>query len=231
EQMGKDLPPNGDLKTPQVGEIGFAQLPWPVLLRKIDFLCRSSRRPPVLDLALQRPQLPLREPLRILPLQLRKNRLGFQPRVPAQLLFNFPPHVLELILVRSPVTLRLYLARQPSRAQVLSPRLHVHPRLGRRDLLRPLRVRHFEQPPDLLVCDHPENALLPAPPDRLSSLQVGKNNCRQPGILIVAHQKDGAYVSNGAAAWVKVKNRNYSQERGRREMFESFRSYDAHQDA
>src|SRR5439155_18787544 len=118
---GKDLPPNGDLKTPQVGEIGFAQLPWPVLLRKIDFLCRSSRRPPVLDLALQRPQLPLREPLRILPLQLRKNRLGFQPRVPAQLLFNFPPDVLELILVRSPVTLRLYLARQPSRPRYFRP--------------------------------------------------------------------------------------------------------------
>ena len=31
-------------------------------------------------------------------------------------------------------------------------------------------------------------------------------------------------MSNGAAAWVKVKNRNYSQERERREMFESFRS-------
>src|SRR6266851_3672632 len=41
---------------------------------------------------------------------------------------------------------------------------------------------------------------------------------------IIAKRKDSIYVSNGAAAWVKVKNRNYSQARGRREMFESFRS-------
>jgi len=48
---------------------------------------------------------------------------------------------------------------------------------------------------------------------------------------IVAKRKDGAYVSNGAAAWVKIKNRNYSQARGRREMFECFRSTTAHQHA
>src|SRR5205814_8517113 len=106
--MRKCLPTDGDLEIAQVGEIGFAQLPWPVLLREIHFLRWSSRRPPVFYLALQRPQLPLGEPLRILPLQLGKNRLGFQPRVPAQLLFNFPPDVLELLLVRSPVALRLY---------------------------------------------------------------------------------------------------------------------------
>ena len=32
----------------------------------------------------------------------------------------------------------------------------------------------------------------------------------------------------GAAAWVKVKNREYSQARGRREMFEGFRTSGAH---
>jgi ATP-dependent DNA ligase len=41
---------------------------------------------------------------------------------------------------------------------------------------------------------------------------------------IVAKRRDGLYVSKGAAAWVKIKNRNYSQARGRREMFEGFRS-------
>jgi ATP-dependent DNA ligase len=41
---------------------------------------------------------------------------------------------------------------------------------------------------------------------------------------IVAKRKDGLYVSNRAAAWVKVKNRDYSQARGRREMFEVFRA-------
>src|SRR5262250_1111872 len=46
---------------------------------------------------------------------------------------------------------------------------------------------------------------------------------------IVAKRKDGLYVSNGAAAWVKVKNRNYSQARGRREMFEGFRNSAAHE--
>jgi ATP-dependent DNA ligase len=41
---------------------------------------------------------------------------------------------------------------------------------------------------------------------------------------IVAKRRDGLYVSNGADAWVKIKNRSYTQARGRREMFDGFRS-------
>jgi ATP-dependent DNA ligase len=40
---------------------------------------------------------------------------------------------------------------------------------------------------------------------------------------IVAKRRDGAYAPRGAGAWVKIKNPNYTQARGRREMFESFR--------
>jgi bifunctional non-homologous end joining protein LigD len=40
---------------------------------------------------------------------------------------------------------------------------------------------------------------------------------------IVAKRKNGSYQSNGTAGPVKIKNPNYTQARGRREMFESFR--------
>jgi bifunctional non-homologous end joining protein LigD len=43
---------------------------------------------------------------------------------------------------------------------------------------------------------------------------------------IVAKRKDRAYMSNGTAGWVKIKNRNYSQAEGQREMFEAFRTGD-----
>jgi ATP-dependent DNA ligase len=46
---------------------------------------------------------------------------------------------------------------------------------------------------------------------------------------IVAKRRDALYVSNGATAWVKVKNRDYSQARGRREMFDAFRNAAARQ--
>ena len=60
----------------------------------------------------KRTQLPVGEPIRILPLQRRKERLRFQGRIGAQLLADLWPHLGKAILPRPPMTVRFHLARQ-----------------------------------------------------------------------------------------------------------------------
>jgi hypothetical protein len=158
-----------------VGEVGFAQLSSPMLLNKVHFLRRTFARPPLLDPALQSPQLSIRKTLWILPLQRREDRFRLQPGIRPDLLSDHRPGSGKSILSRPPVPIRFHFAWQPPSPEVFPRRLHVHARLRRRYLLPILNVRQFVQPPYLLVCHHAESAL--------------RNNCRQHGTLIVADQK------------------------------------------
>ena len=58
-------------------EVGCAHFARMMLLGKVDFLRRPFRCSPMLNLALQRAQLPVRETLWLLPLQRRENRFRF----------------------------------------------------------------------------------------------------------------------------------------------------------
>ena len=108
-------------------EVALAQLSRSMLLHKIDFLCRSFGRSPVLHFALQGPQLAVRKTFRMLSLQRRENRLHFQSRVRAQLLSDLRPNIFEPILPCPPMAFAFHLTRQPSRSQILPRRLHVQP--------------------------------------------------------------------------------------------------------
>jgi hypothetical protein len=153
------------------GEVRFAKLAGPVLLNKIHFLSRTFDRSPLLDPALQSPQLSIRKTLWILPLQRREDRLRLQPGIRSDLLSDHRPDFGKSILSRPPVPIRFHFARQPPSPEVFPRRFHVHARLRRRYLLPILNVRQFVQPPYLLVCHHAESALLAL----LASSQLASN--------------------------------------------------------
>jgi hypothetical protein len=142
--VSKRLPDDGDAQIRKMREIGFAQLARPMLLHEVHFLRRSFRGTPALDPPLQRAQLSIGEPVRVLPLQRREDRLRLQSGIGAQLLADLRPHPGEAIRPCPPMTRRFHFARQTPRLQVFQCRLHVHPRLRRCDFLGFLALRQFE---------------------------------------------------------------------------------------
>src|SRR3954453_16800342 len=158
--MGEWLPADRDVQLCQIGEVGLAQFASPMLLNEVHLLSRPFCCPPVLYFPLQRSQLPVGKAVRILPLQRDEDGLCFQTRVRTELRLYLGPNVFERIFPGSPVTIRLHLTRQAPRTQIFARRLHIPPGLRGRDLLRFLCVRQLEQPPYLLVPDHPEGVLL-----------------------------------------------------------------------
>src|SRR5260370_17336874 len=152
QHVGKKLTADRNPQLRHVGEVGFAQLSSPMLLNKIHFLRRTFARPPLLDPALQSPQLPIRKTLRILPLQRSEDCFRLQPGIRPDLLSDHRPDFGKSILSSPPVPIRFHFARQPPSPEVFPRRFHVHARLRRRYLLRILSVRQFLQPPYLLFC-------------------------------------------------------------------------------
>jgi hypothetical protein len=64
-------------------KVGLAQFSGPMLLHEIHFLRRAFCATPGLDAPLQRSQLSIRKPVRVLPLQGREDRLRLQSWVGA----------------------------------------------------------------------------------------------------------------------------------------------------
>src|SRR6266446_6143993 len=54
--------------------------------------------------------------------------------------------------------------------------------------------------------------------------EVFRAACRMDLEGIVAKLKDGEYVADGRSTWIKIKNPQYTQAEGRRELFEQMRS-------
>ena len=159
QHVGKAPPADRDSQFVHVREIGLPQPAGHVLLRKEHLPARTFGRPPPLDSPLQRVELPVGEPARVLPLQCLEKRLRLQPRVRLHLLTDFLPHVLERIDPRSPVPFRFPLTGEPGAGQLLPRGLHIHSGLGGRQFLCLLCFRQPFQPPDLCVGHHLRCAL------------------------------------------------------------------------
>src|SRR6266540_1521581 len=189
--MRERLPVYRDVQLGQMGEVGLAQFAPPMLLNEVHLLRRPFSRPPMLYLPLQRSQLPIGKAVRVLSLQRDEDCLRFQTRVRTELRLYLRPDILKGVFPRSPVPVHFQLTRQAPRTQIFARRLHVHPGLRGRDLLRFLCVRQLEQPPYLSVPDHPGRRS-PANASGIVStlIQLGRSNCRPPPLLSVADQTD-----------------------------------------
>ena len=152
--MGKALAANRDRQLVHIREVGLAQPPRYVVLRKEHFAARPCRRAPALEMPLQRTQLPVGEFARVLALQRLEDRLGFQSRMRIDLLFDLLPDSLKRIQARAPSPFGLLLAGLFAAGQIFPRRLHVHAGFGGRHLLCLLGFRQPSQPPHLCVCDH-----------------------------------------------------------------------------
>ena len=98
-------------------------------------------------------RLPVLKATGVLSLQKLEDRLGFKPGIVFKQLLHIVPDIDERIRPCPTTHRRRQLAWQPAQAPVLPPRLRVHPRLGRRNLLAFLCLYQRKQPPNLLVGD------------------------------------------------------------------------------
>lgn len=162
QQVGECLAADGDLQLAHAGEVGLAQASRDVLLREEHLASAAAGGAPLFHMPLQRSQLAIGELSWKTALQVRHDRLGFQPGLIPQMLFDLRPYGLERIGPRSPLPFPLDLARQFAVGQVLPGRLDIHSGLRGRNLLCLLCFRQLLQPPDLYVIHHlqaPEGAI------------------------------------------------------------------------
>jgi hypothetical protein len=96
--------------------------------------------------------------------------------------------------------------------------LRLLPLIEREQRLREL-VPHADM--SLLYCDHLE----------ADGIALFEQVCSHDLEGIVAKRKDGAYLPENEADWLKIRNRNYSQWIGREELFERERKSDPVADA
>lgn len=157
DQMLKAHAADGHAQIVHVRKVGGAELTRRMLLREEDFLRRTARRQPVLDAALQRPQLAVGERARMAPLQFLEERLGFPTRARFEQFFDFGPDRGERI-GPCPIRSRRRLGRAPRRQHVrmpvLPPRLAIHACLRRRKCQRRLLAEPLPQHAHLSIRDH-----------------------------------------------------------------------------
>lgn len=128
-QMRERLPGKGHVQTVHVCEVRGAQPARMMDLREVHFLARSIRRAPLSDPPLQRPQLALVKPSRILLLQPAPQRLGLKARRPLQLLGHFRPNLGEGIHACPPLAWPItQLAGQPLHVPIPPRRLPIDAR-------------------------------------------------------------------------------------------------------
>ncbi len=138
-------------------EIAGAQPARLMHLGEEHFLGRPVQGPPLLDAALQGPQLAIAEAAGKAPLQLAKQCLGLQAGGQPQLLFQVGPDFGEEVGPRSPVMFHEHLAGQLAEPPVLPCRLGVQAGLGGRQALGNAIPVQPAQPADLPIGDnHPK---------------------------------------------------------------------------
>jgi hypothetical protein len=101
-QVIEGLPTDGHVQTAHVGEVRGTQSAGMMDLAKVHFLAGSARAAPLLQPPLQRPQLTLVKPSRILLLEPAPERLGLEARCQLQLLGHFRPNLGERVYACSP---------------------------------------------------------------------------------------------------------------------------------
>jgi hypothetical protein len=156
DQMRKRLTANGDLQTRRVREVRSPDSSRLVDLPEEDLLGRSVQRPPLLDVPLQGPQLPLGKTPRVLTLQPGEQRLGLQAGVERQLLLDPRPDVGEGVGPGSPGMFHAHLAGQLAKPPILPCRLVVDPGLGRGLALGQVQLIEAVQPTNVQIGNHPK---------------------------------------------------------------------------
>jgi hypothetical protein len=148
---------HSDIQTRAMGEVRGTDPPRLVHLREENFLGRSRHGPPLLDPALQGAELAVRESPRKAPLQVHKQRLGFQTRVQSQLFFELRPDLGERVVARTPRTVHTFdLAGDFAEPPILPCGLGIHAGLGRRLLFGPTVQVEAAKAAHLLIADHPK---------------------------------------------------------------------------
>jgi len=109
--MLERLPLNRNPQFTHVGKIRLAQLPWSMLLGKIDLLAWPFKCSPLPYLPLKCTKLSIHISARILPLQPLKQCLGLQAMNMFQFLLNLVPDVFKGIFPGLPVPFSFVLAR------------------------------------------------------------------------------------------------------------------------
>lgn len=141
DQMRERLAVDGHAQIVHAREVRGAEPTRRMHLREENFLGRPAGRLPVLDTALQRPQLAIGKLTGMPPLQFLEERLGFPARAGFEQFFDFGPDLREGI-GPCPIRARRRLGRAPRRQHVAVPilprRLAIHARLHRRETQRRL---------------------------------------------------------------------------------------------
>lgn len=96
-QVLEQFPADQNAQARHVREVRSRQPPRLVPLPEVHLLGRPNGRPPLLDPTLKRPQLPVLEPPRVLPLEPLEERLGPQPRGLLQQRTDLRPDVVKRV--------------------------------------------------------------------------------------------------------------------------------------
>jgi hypothetical protein len=148
------LPLEGHTEVVHVREVGRRQSARLMHLGEEYFPGRSRCGSPAPHLPLQRPQLPIREPARVTPLQLAQDGFGLETRLVLQQRTNLQPHIGERIDPCHPVMRPGQFARQLLLPPILPCSLLVHVCPRRRYCQRLARRQQATQLPYLFVRDH-----------------------------------------------------------------------------
>ena len=192
QQVRKRPPGDRYPQAREVAEVGSAEIAGMVLLGEEDLPGRSLGRSPLLHLALQTTELPVRKAAGVLALEVGKQRRRLQAWVHFQQRKHLFPGLGKGILARSPGVWYADLARQSACLPISTRRLGIHAGLRRRYFQRVAGCEPFHQFPHLVVREH---RLTPpvlrefAKTLAYDSINPGGNsNCRCSGLLIVPHQ-------------------------------------------
>jgi hypothetical protein len=157
DQVRKRLTVAGDAQAGAVPEVGGAQPARLVHLGEEYLLGRSVFGPPALEAPLQRSDLAIGEPARVLPLQPGESGLPFPTRVERQLLLDLGPDVGERIGPCSSGMPHTHLAGQPAEPAILACRLVVDAGLGGGLCLGQTLLVEAAQTADVPIRDHRRN--------------------------------------------------------------------------
>jgi hypothetical protein len=125
-QVRERRPGDGHPQLGQVREVAGAEPAGFVDLGEEDFLGRSGRGPPALDVPLQSPQLAIGEAAGVAALQLLEEGLGLQPGVNFQQRLDLKPDLGKGVGPGRPGMRRGHLLGEPAEADVLAGGLVVH---------------------------------------------------------------------------------------------------------
>lgn len=150
DQMIEPLPRDGHVQTVHVREVRSAQPARMMNLAEVHLPPRPVRGPPLLDAPLQRPQLSLVKPSRILPQKPIPQGLGLELGRLLQLRGHFRPDLGERVHARAPrAWLRTQFAGKPLHVPIPPCRLSIDTRQARRLAQTFALGQQTKQPPHM----------------------------------------------------------------------------------